>query len=857
MKTIIISLLLFFTVNAQTIWYVDRDANGSNNGTSWTNAWKSLNNVNWTSVGSGDSIYVSGGTDSTLYKDYAGGGTGILIFPSSYGLDGRVFTQEVVIAPAWQSGHNGQVYFEPRDNNVQWLVEIHAISNIKLTGFTFIDTRTNDVGTMFYLGGAGVNDLHYRDSLITIENCYIEGRGNLIYLSGYKITIKDCYIHVIDHNYNIEQDPIGISNGLGGHSIIGNTIVSNYASETTGNHEDGIQISNIGWSGMTDYTRRTVTIANNLLIFTSPYGVSWNNLIYNYGWDYTPSVRYLIYNNIMVARKIHTALGGIAIGRLTGDHPNSLYLLNNTIILKNNGTGNPIVNWDLDTMVVKNNLVIVDTTIANFYNLATGYNRYDIDYNHYAEYDGQDNNELFTTRSSTYTWAEWKSAGYDNHSTVSTSGAVAFANKYGLNKADYYTATGRDAGVDLSAQYPFLATDILGNSRSGSWDLGALEYHEPKTFRRAMFLHRSVGGNVLGPNGSNTSVAQEMSTYNSTHGYTGNNAVTMADVDFPWNNSGNAWWEWHKVFDKQDIDDDIYQYIDSDTLDIIVIKTCYTTSGLSQGWGSPADTVNYDWKSVEVLKWHVRSILKIMENHPDKFFMMWNLVPVLNDGSFSSSVVRYDSLFSYWMKDTLATGKDPVYGAFPHNAAVFDMFGRLKNPSNNYINQTYTVSSSDNHLNAAGTELLAPLFTQELFNASIAYESIYSPSAVDSLPNTFTFTDITNAARSTLYTSNGVTLAGFDSAYAYAGGNVYTINGGSNKTGYTKVFPGNVLRLKVTSSANYSTAVSSTLTVGGRTDTYTVTTLADPSSPPPTGRVMKGSNGKTLRDSTGKIIKTR
>lgn len=474
----VISLVLLNTISAQKLWYVDRDANGSDNGTSWTNAWKSLNNVNWTSVGSGDSIYVSGGTDSTLYKDYAGGGTGILIFPSSYGLDGRVFTQEVVIAPAWQSGHNGRVYFVPRDNDVQWLVEIHAISNIKLTGFTFIDTRTNNVGTMFYLGGAGVNDLHYRDSLITIENCYIEGRGNLIYLSGYKITIKDCYIHVIDHNYNIEQDPIGISNGLGGHSIIGNTIVSDYASETTANHEDGIQISNIGWEGMTDYTRRTVTIANNLLIFTSPYGVSWNNLIYNYGWDYTPSVRYLIYNNIMVARKIHTALGGIAIGRLTGDHPNSLYLLNNTIILKNNGTGNPIVNWDLDTMVVKNNLIIVDTTIANFYNLATGYNRYDIDYNHYAEYDGQDNDELFATRSSTYTWAEWKSAGYDNHSTVSTSGAVAFANKYGLNKADYYTATGRDAGVDLSSTYPFLATDILGHPRSGSWDLGALEYQD-------------------------------------------------------------------------------------------------------------------------------------------------------------------------------------------------------------------------------------------------------------------------------------------------------------------------------------------------------------------------------------------
>ncbi len=40
MKTIILSLLLFFTVNAQNIWYVDRDATGSNTGRSWANAWK-------------------------------------------------------------------------------------------------------------------------------------------------------------------------------------------------------------------------------------------------------------------------------------------------------------------------------------------------------------------------------------------------------------------------------------------------------------------------------------------------------------------------------------------------------------------------------------------------------------------------------------------------------------------------------------------------------------------------------------------------------------------------------------------------------------------------------------------------
>ncbi|MDP2365755.1 MAG: hypothetical protein Q8M94_18550, partial [Ignavibacteria bacterium] len=41
------------------------------------------------------------------------------------------------------------------------------------------------------------------------------------------------------------------------------------------------------------------------------------------------------------------------------------------------------------------------------------------------------------------------------------------------------------------------------------------------SFRKAIFLHRSVGGNVFGPNGSNTSVPAQCGSYNITHNYTG------------------------------------------------------------------------------------------------------------------------------------------------------------------------------------------------------------------------------------------------------------------------------------------------------------------------------------------------
>src|SRR5574338_1632324 len=103
MKILIITLLFFFTVSAQTLWYIDRDATGSKNGTSWANAWNRFEQINWASISAGDTIYVSGGSDSTTYK------------PSSVNVGASIFVgrassfitfasgNPVVIARAWQS----------------------------------------------------------------------------------------------------------------------------------------------------------------------------------------------------------------------------------------------------------------------------------------------------------------------------------------------------------------------------------------------------------------------------------------------------------------------------------------------------------------------------------------------------------------------------------------------------------------------------------------------------------------------------------------------------------------------------------------------------------------------------------
>lgn len=50
-------------------YYVDKNALGQNNGTSWVNAWKSFSAINWNLIQPGDIVYISGGTDSTVYYE--------------------------------------------------------------------------------------------------------------------------------------------------------------------------------------------------------------------------------------------------------------------------------------------------------------------------------------------------------------------------------------------------------------------------------------------------------------------------------------------------------------------------------------------------------------------------------------------------------------------------------------------------------------------------------------------------------------------------------------------------------------------------------------------------------------------
>lgn len=238
-------------------------------------------------------------------------------------------------------------------------------------------------------------------------------------------------------------------------------------------------------------------------------------------------------------------------------------------------------------------------------------------------------------------------------------------------------------------------------------------------FKNGVFLHHSTGGTIWGPNNSSTSIPQEMTAYNTANGYTGSDAVSMNEVWFPGSGLGNEWYDWHNIFDNNDPNNNIYPYLANNK--IIVIKSCFPSSNIV-GAGNPGDSLtNPSLKTVYNYKWHWRSIIRIMEQHPENFFVIWTNAPLVQEATNSAEALLANQ-FTTWAKDTLAAGLDATYGAFPPNVFVFDFFHKLTN-SNYYMNPMYQIQSGDSHPNATATELVAPQFVQEIFDAALAYES--------------------------------------------------------------------------------------------------------------------------------------
>ena len=90
-----IAMLLWAASAHAAIWYVDNAATGSNNGTSWANAWTNITNAS--GLAAGDTVYISGGSSSKSYS--------ISSWAPASGSSGNPITWRA----GQDTGHNGTV----------------------------------------------------------------------------------------------------------------------------------------------------------------------------------------------------------------------------------------------------------------------------------------------------------------------------------------------------------------------------------------------------------------------------------------------------------------------------------------------------------------------------------------------------------------------------------------------------------------------------------------------------------------------------------------------------------------------------------------------------------------------------
>lgn len=155
------------------------------------------------------------------------------------------------------------------------------------------------------------------------------------------------------------------------------------------------------------------------------------------------------------------------------------------------------------------------------------------------------------------------------------------------------------------------------------------------------------------------------------------------------------------------------------------------------------------------------------------------------------------------------------YNKFELNGSILTWVGNgtvdYENPTDTGTNNTYVVviRATD----AAGN------FTDQTFTATVTDQ--------DEIPNTFTFVDVTGATVSTVYTSNTATIAGLGSGVSTpvnVSGGTYSKNGGAYTSAAGTAVNGDTFSVRQTSSAIGGTQTDVTLTIGGVSDTYSVTT---------------------------------
>ena len=437
-----VSFLIFPTIQifAQTNWYIDKDATGSNSGSSWSNAWVSFGDIKWGSISPGDNIFISGGSDSTVYNES--------LTVSKSGTSGN----KILITKGTDSGHNGKVIINGEGTRASGVV-IGNCNYINVRGIIFEN-----------LSWAGVKIDH--SNYVTAENCTVrqQGRAGVFVQYSTGVEIKGCTIETGSY-INAQTDGIYSQytvNDIYDHNHI---VINN---SDPGGHDDCIQsYKDNNLTVHSNYCEQNNSKTSNAqgIFATVPQGGTfrfYNNVV-NLGNAESNGMSFLKLGGTGTVEIIGNTLFGVTSYSLLYVSGTNNPVIKNNIIYSNGTTfASRVLDWNGNSSNINNNIIYVSNSTHDYVARFCGVNE---------------------------TWRGWQALGLDvngynaNPKFISTSGK------------DFSLQAGSpaiNAGTNLGSPYN---VDINGNPRpsTGNWDIGAYQSNNPT----GIILNNQVPNNTF------------------------------------------------------------------------------------------------------------------------------------------------------------------------------------------------------------------------------------------------------------------------------------------------------------------------------------------------------------------------
>jgi hypothetical protein len=463
-------LFLFISASAySTNYYLDLNASGQNNGSSWADAWESFSAINWSIIGGGDTLFISGGAlnDSTVYY-----GT------MTIGASGEV-GNPIVITPGNDTGHNGKVVFD---------MTSYGNRNISISSRSNITINGQDRMAFWHGGGGSQGQIHATGyTNIIIEHCYFNepyGNGNIRAQGGTNIIIRYNIMHMGGSGpEGTRADNIVLAYSVHGVWIDHNQIIGDngYGSCEGGRHCDNIQV----FGGQNS----DIVVSNNFMYDfdgdpTKPGGCHQMLM-----WEDCAEGEYVLYNNVFYMPNKDG--GNTILDKDQAFGPKTYYVIHNTMV---SGTNANQLNLHSANFYVYNNIFQATSGPNSNHGLYPG-NGGGASWVNVQNNMFGDNHSTSWTNTSLSTVQSW---GAETGNTIFYDDVELV---YGQDKPDVFpdqdfhlqsTSPAINAGIfDLGGQtlqefvegldvggygYQLVWEDMDGNPRGSSPDIGAYEF---------------------------------------------------------------------------------------------------------------------------------------------------------------------------------------------------------------------------------------------------------------------------------------------------------------------------------------------------------------------------------------------